>query len=164
MFFFGPKNPVFGPKLIFFVWDRVFWQSGARNPRRWFRFGTFGSILRFFVSELRPFSWGEPGRRAQKSYPTPLWGHRLPVTALALSARGPFGPARFARGLDKVYFLIRARPPPPPSFGQCPKENIFFPGRCSLTPANRQKKKKKNHTTVYIPDVLLKKNTIYFKR
>ena len=94
MFFFGPKNPVFGPKLIFFVWDRVFWQSGARNPRRWFRFGTFGSILRFFVSELRPFSRGEPGRRAQKSYPTPLWGHRLPVTALALSARG----------LDKRYF------------------------------------------------------------
>ena len=29
-----------------------------------------------------------------------LWGHRQPVTALALSARGPFGPARFARGLD----------------------------------------------------------------
>ena len=87
-FFFGPKNPDFGPKLIFFVWDPVFWQRGARNPRRWFRFGTFGSIVRFFVSELRPFSRGEPGRRAQKSYPTPLWGHRLPVTALALSAPG----------------------------------------------------------------------------
>ena len=99
-FFLGPKNPDFGPKIRFFVWDPVFWQSGARNPRRWFRFGTFGSIVRFFVSELRPFSWGEPGRRAKKSYPTPLWGHRLPVTALALSARRPFGPARFARGLD----------------------------------------------------------------
>ena len=100
-FFFGPKNPDFGPKIRFFVWDPVFWQRGARNPRRWFRFGTFGSIVRFFVSELRPFSWGEPGRRAKKSYPTPLWGHRLPVTALALSARRPFGPARFARWLDK---------------------------------------------------------------
>ena len=88
LFFFGPKNPVFGPKLIFFVWDRVFWQSGARNPRRWLRFGTFGSILRFFVSELRPFSWGEPGRHAKKSYPTPLWGHRLPVTALAQALWG----------------------------------------------------------------------------
>ena len=42
----------------------------------------------FSFPELRPFSWGEPGRRAKKSYPTPLWGHRLPVTALALSARG----------------------------------------------------------------------------
>ena len=91
LFFLGPKNSVFGPKISFFVWDPVFWQRGARNPRRWFRFGTFGSIVRFFVSELRPFSWGEPGRRAKKSYPTPLWGHRLPVTALALSARRPFG-------------------------------------------------------------------------
>ena len=102
LFFFGPKNPHFGPKIRFFVWDPVFWQSGARNPRRWFRFGTFGSSVRLFVSELRPFSRGEPGRRAQKSYPTPLWGHRLPVTALALSARRPFGPARFARGLDNT--------------------------------------------------------------
>ena len=55
-FFFGPKNPDFGPKIRFFVWDPVFWQSGARNPRRWFRFGTFGSSVRLFVSELRPFS------------------------------------------------------------------------------------------------------------
>ena len=104
-FFLGPKNPDFGPKIRFFVWDPVFWQSGARNPRRWLRFGTFGSSVRLFVSELRPFSRGEPGRRAQKSYPTPLWGHRLPVTALALSARRPFGPARFARGLDKYVSL-----------------------------------------------------------
>ena len=29
-------------------------------------------------------------------------GHRLPVTALALSARRPFGPARFVRGLDNT--------------------------------------------------------------
>ena len=41
-----------------------------------------------------------PGRRVKKSSPSPLLGHRLPVTALALSARRPFGPARFARGLD----------------------------------------------------------------
>ena len=32
--------------------------------------------------------------------PSHLWEFRLPVTALALSAHGPFGPARFARGLD----------------------------------------------------------------
>ena len=36
----------------------------------------------------------------KKSPPSPLWGHRLPATALALSARRPFRPARFARGLD----------------------------------------------------------------
>ena len=29
-------------------------------------------------------------------------GHRLPVTALALSARRPFGPARFTSGLDNA--------------------------------------------------------------
>ena len=29
--------------------------------------------------------------------------------------------------------LIRAGASPPPSFGQCPKENIFFYGRSSLT-------------------------------
>ena len=88
MFFFGPKNPDFGPKIRFFVWDPVFCQRGVRNPRRWLRFGTNVSSLRLFVPELRPFSWGEPGRRSKKSSPTPLWGHRLPVTALALSACG----------------------------------------------------------------------------
>ena len=102
LFFFGPKNPHFGPKIRFFVWDPVFWQSGARNPRRWFRFGTFGSSVRLFVSELRPFSRGEPGRRAKKSYPTPLWGHRLPVKALALSALS----LRASPGLDKTCLWI----------------------------------------------------------
>ena len=29
---------------------------------------------------------------------------------------------------------IWARPPPPPLFGQCPKENIFFSRRASLRP------------------------------
>ena len=37
----------------------------------------------------------------QKVLPHPTMGHCLTVTALALSARRPFGPARFARGLDK---------------------------------------------------------------
>ena len=97
-FFLGPKNPDFDLKIHFFS---VFCQRGVRNPWHWFCFETFGSIVRLFVSEFRPFSWGEPGRRAENSSPTPLWGHRLPVTALALSARRPFGPARFARGLDK---------------------------------------------------------------
>ena len=44
--------------------------------------------MRLFISELRPFSWGEPVRCSKKSSPTPLWGHRLPVTALALKVRG----------------------------------------------------------------------------
>jgi hypothetical protein len=52
LFFFAD----FGPKIRFFIWDPDFFQRGVRSPRRWFRFGTFGSSLRFFVSELRPFS------------------------------------------------------------------------------------------------------------
>ena len=36
------------------------------------------------------------------------------------------------KGIYKVYFLIRARASPPPSFGQCPKEKNFFFWRCSL--------------------------------
>ena len=88
-FFFGPQKSGFRPENPFFS---VFCQRGVRNPWHWFCFETFGSIVRLFVSEFRPFSWGEPGRRAENSSPTPLWGHRLPVTALALSARRPCGP------------------------------------------------------------------------
>ena len=36
----------------------------------------------------------------QKVLPHPTMGHCLTVTALALSAHRPFGPARLARGLD----------------------------------------------------------------
>ena len=43
---------------------------------------------------------------AVKSSPLPLWEFRLPVKALALSARRPFGPADFARRLDKVFVEI----------------------------------------------------------
>ena len=44
------------------------------------------------------------GRHVKYSSPFTLWGHRLQVTALALSARRPFGPVRFARGLDKTVY------------------------------------------------------------
>ena len=37
---------------------------------------------------------------AQKVFPLPTVGFYCTVKALALSARGPFGPASFARGLD----------------------------------------------------------------
>ena len=37
-----------------------------------------------------------------------LWEFRLPVTALALSARRPFGPARFARGLGKNFSFLES--------------------------------------------------------
>ena len=72
VFFFGPKNPDFGPKIRFFVWDPVFCQRGVCNPRRWLRFGTFGSSLRLFVPELRP-GWiiisPEPFRCPSETFP-----------------------------------------------------------------------------------------------
>ena len=40
----------------------------------------------------------------QKVLPHPTMQHCLTVTALALSARRPFGPARFARGLDNICY------------------------------------------------------------
>ena len=52
---------------------------------------------RFFDFPYRSYS----SFRKKKLVDPSLWGHRLPVTALALSARRPFGPAHFARGLDK---------------------------------------------------------------
>ena len=42
----------------------------------------------------------------QKVFPLPAVGDRLPVTALVLSARRPFGAARFARGLDNPRHAI----------------------------------------------------------
>merc|ERR1711873_361505 len=59
---------------------------------------------RFFDFPFRSYSCFRKKIRltAQKVFPPPhLWKFRLPVTALVLSARRPFGPARFARGLDK---------------------------------------------------------------
>ena len=45
-------------------------------------------------------------QRLKKSSPLPLWEFRLPVKALALSALRPFGPARFARGLDEKRSML----------------------------------------------------------
>ena len=87
-FLFGPENSVLGPKICthatpnfvngpfvaleetvhFALWDRFVD----------FSFPSSGSLLK------------KNGRRTKKSSPTPLWGHHLPVTALALSARRPF--------------------------------------------------------------------------
>ena len=86
---FWPENPFFdmGPR---FLSRRRLCASALAPFRHWAR-----PIWSFRFRVTAVFVWG-PVRRAKKSYPTPLWGHRLPVTALALSARRPFGPVRFA--------------------------------------------------------------------
>ena len=63
------------------------------------RFLHFLSISSSFSHYLSISS--QPGCKAA-TIPAAL----LPVTALALSAHGPFGPARFARGLDKKLFYL----------------------------------------------------------
>ena len=72
------RNMVRVQKCMFFFWPE--------NP-------DFGPKIRFLIWDP-DFCQGGP-----------LWGHRLPVTALALSASRPFGPARFARGLGKCDFI-----------------------------------------------------------
>merc|ERR1711952_513837 len=51
-----------------------------------------GNDFSTFRSGVTAVSVKKSGCRLKKSSPLPLWGHRLPVTALALLARGPFGP------------------------------------------------------------------------
>ena len=72
-FFFWPENPDFGPKIRFLIWDPDFCQESVCSPWRWLRLGTFGSIVRLFVSELRPFSCGDP-TDAPKSLTPPHCG------------------------------------------------------------------------------------------
>ena len=58
---------------------------------------------RFFDFPFRCYSCFRKKIRltAQKVFPLPTVGFYCTVSALALSARRPFGPARFVRGLDK---------------------------------------------------------------
>ena len=99
----GPKIQILAQKSIFcyrtpdFVND-PFVDLGKTvdlAPSDWF--------FDFLFVRNGPFC-KKTGWCAKKSSPTPLWGHRLQVTALALSARRPFGPARFARGPDKTVY------------------------------------------------------------
>ena len=54
------------------VWDPVFCQRDVRSPRRWLRFGTFGSSLRLVPSYAR-FREGNPAD-APKRLPPPHCG------------------------------------------------------------------------------------------
>ena len=75
--FFGTKNP-------------FFWHMGRSFPSAWGPFWHLRIYCATFCFRVKPVFARGPVRRAKKSSPTPLGGHRLPVTALALSARRPF--------------------------------------------------------------------------
>ena len=92
------KHPKFAKRLIF-IWEKgtsLFAQLLLGVAKTWLgsRSGCFFWACR--KSVFCPFIKKIPGQRAKISSPLLLWGHRLPVTALALSAR------RLDKGKGKV--------------------------------------------------------------
>ena len=89
MYVFWAQNIGFWPKTVHFPsWERFFD----------FLFPSYGCFLK------------KPGGRVKNSSPSPLWGHRLPVTALALSAQRPFG-----INIDRIFCTLHlqsSRPSP----------------------------------------------------
>ena len=94
-FYILPKNGKRARKSIFSFLKKIrisnrksgFHQGLVCSPRYDGRFGTFGSTFRFPVTAVFV---NKTDRRVKKSSPTPLWacgGHRLPGTAISLSAR-----------------------------------------------------------------------------
>ena len=84
--FLGQKIRISARKSVFCYRIR-FRQWPVCSPQQDGQFGTFGPI-RFLITTV----FVKKNRLTrQKSSSTPLWGHRLPVTALALLARRPFG-------------------------------------------------------------------------
>ena len=92
-FFLGPKSLFLVQKSDFchttpiLVNDPFLVLTMTVNFPPWEQF--FDFPFRSYSCFRKKFGWP-----VKKSFPFPLWGHRLPVTALALSARTPFGPAR----------------------------------------------------------------------
>ena len=90
--FFGPKFRFLAQKSDFchttpiFVDDPFLALDMTVNFPPWKRF--FDFPLRSYSCFVKKSGWP-----AKKSSPFPLWGYRLPLTALALSTRRPFGPA-----------------------------------------------------------------------
>ena len=92
---FRAKLAVFGPNILIILGGQKFWYPHIRKPPRHLVHIVFFGREWHIMDQIKT-----NGRSTKNSSPTPLWGHRLTVTALALSARRPFGPKRFVRGLD----------------------------------------------------------------
>ena len=79
----------------------LFW---PQNLDIWGQKSIFCLVIAIFVDGTNDHytrGYNFPIGTTPKKFSQKLWEFRLPVKALALSARRPFGPARFARGLDK---------------------------------------------------------------
>ena len=101
--FFGPKISVFGQKYDFCYTTPILVNGPFVALREAVHFPPWERFSDFPFRSYSSFCKKNPVTR-QKVFPLPTVGagHRLPVTALDLSARRPFGPARFVRGLDNT--------------------------------------------------------------
>ena len=94
-FGFWPKNPIFAIRP-------QFWSMTHFYPSAWRLLSHLRNDFSTFRSGVTAISVKKSSWPVKKSSPLPLWEFRLPVKALALSGRRPFGPARFAHGLDNA--------------------------------------------------------------
>ena len=95
---------LFGKRVLFclhnFVWSwlkhvvqpevNVFFGPKPRISERWSILHLRIDFPTFRFRGTAVFVKKKTGRHVKKSFPTPLWGNRLPVTTLALSVRRPF--------------------------------------------------------------------------
>ena len=88
--FFGLEDSFFCPKIRFLQYDPKCGRRPDCSPQRDGSFRTWDQFFDFLFPSYSRFRKKKLGRRAKTPSPSQLWGHRLPVTALALSARRPF--------------------------------------------------------------------------
>ena len=81
--YLGAKMAVFGPNILIILGGQKFWYPHIRKPPRHLVHIVFFGREWHIMDQIKTND-----RSAKKSSPTPVWGHRLPITALALSARG----------------------------------------------------------------------------
>ena len=82
--FLGQKPPFFARKSVVLPFDPNFCNSPLVALGETVHFAPLERFFDFLFPSYGCFR-KKSGRRAKKSSPTPLWGHRLPETALALS-------------------------------------------------------------------------------
>ena len=80
--FFWARNLSFWPKNPILATRPNFGQLTVCSPWRDRSFPTSGAIFDFLFPSYSRFRKKKPGWCIKKSSPSPLWGHRLPVTAL----------------------------------------------------------------------------------
>ena len=94
-------TPVFVQKIRFLPYDPNFGQ----RPSEWLFISHLGNDIPTFRSGVTAVFVKKSSWPVKKSFPSPLWGHRRPVTALALSARRQ---ARFL--LFEIAWQVNTKP------------------------------------------------------